>query len=203
MRTLAIGALVLLAILAVGACAPTGTVTPAPLPTPVHSPVATVDPSAPVTPEPTPPASVREDESLLAILPAEVDDVPVLPEPASFADAVTFPDFVANVEAAAFAIAVRDPDLASGVVARLRPGVFSDGFYRDWRDSYDEGACSQAGGVAGRAEAQLGGRTVFIATCVGGLVVYHTYLPERDVVVSVFSIGERRLGERIMAELRP
>ncbi len=199
------GALALAAIVALAGCSPADPSPPASL-TPVESPVPTIDPSAPVTPEPTPrgsPPDVVEDPALLAILPAEVDDVPVLPEPASFADAVTFPDFVTNVEAAAFAIAVRDPDLASGVVARLRPGVFSDAFYRDWRDSYDEGACSQAGGVAGRAEAQLGGRTVYIATCVGGLVVYHAYLPERDVVVSVFSIGERRLGERIMAELRP
>jgi hypothetical protein len=156
-----------------------------------------------VTPEPSPPPDVVEDAALLGILPAEVDGVPVLPEPASFTDAVTFPDFVANVEAAAFAIAVRDPDLASGVVARLRPGVFSDAFYRDWRDSYDEGACSQAGGVGGRAEVQLGGRTVHITTCDGGLLVYHAHLPDRDVVVSVFSVGERRLGERLMAELRP
>lgn len=192
-----------IALLSLAACSPTGTATPAPLPTPIHSPLPTLDPSTPVTPEPTPPADVREDEALLGILPAEVDGVPVLPEPASFADAVTFPDFVANVEAAAFAIAVRDPDLASGVVARLRPGVFNDAFYRDWRDSYDEGACSQAGGVGGRAEVQLGGRTVHITTCGGGLLVYHAHLPERDVVVSVFSVGERRLGEGLMAELRP
>lgn len=177
--------------------------TPATSPGSAATPAPTRDASAPVMPEPTSLGDVREDPALLAILPAEVDGVPVVPEAASFADAVTFPDFVANVEAAAFAIAVRDPDLASGVIAKLRPGVWSDAFYRDWRDSYDEGACSQAGGVGGRAEVQLGGRTVHITTCGGGLAVYHAYLAERDVVVSVFSVGERRFGERLMAELRP
>jgi hypothetical protein len=85
------------------------------------------------------------------------------------------------------------------VVAHLRPGVYSDAFFRDWRDSYDEGACGQAGGVAGNAEAELGGRTVHITSCAGGLLVYHAYLPERDVAVSVISVGEARFGEQLMA----
>lgn len=192
----------------VAACGPSGP-TPEPLPTEGRSfgpqptgPVATRDPSAPVTPEPSPGSVVVEDEALLAVLPADLDGVPVTAESLAFAEAAADPDFVANVEAAVFPIAVTTTDLASGVVARLRPGVFGDAFYRDWRDTYDTGACSQAGGVTGRVETVLGGRTVHITSCAGGLRVYHAYLASRGIVVSLFSLGEGRFGERLMEGLR-
>jgi hypothetical protein len=124
-------------------------------------------------------------------------------EPEAFAEAASDPSFVASVEAAAFPIAVSADDLASGVVALLRPGRFSDRFFRDWRDSYNEGACGQAGGVVGNAEAELDGRTVYITSCAGGLRVYHAHVAERDVIVSLFSVGERRFGEQLMKDLRP
>ncbi len=146
---------------------------------------------------------VALDPTLLSILPPAIAGVPVTAEPSSFADATADPDFVASVEAAAFAIAVDGSDLVSGVVARLRPGVYSDAFFRDWRDSYNDGACSQAGGVVGTAEAELSGRTVYVTSCAGGLLVYHAYLPGRDVVVSLFSLGDRRFGEQLMNDLRP
>jgi hypothetical protein len=151
----------------------------------------------------SPGASVALDASLLAILPPEVDGVAVVAEPDAFAAAAADPDFVRNVESAAFALAVDGSDLASGVIARLRPGRYSDALFRDWRDTYDAGACSRAGGVAGTAETQLGGRTVHIANCAGGLLVYHAYLPERDAIVSMFSLGDRRFGEKLMSGLRP
>ena len=88
-------------------------------------------------------------------------------------------------------------------MAHLRPDVYSDAFFRDWRDSYDEGACGQAGGVAGRAQITLGGRPVYITTCTGGLRVYHAYVPEREVVVSLFSLGGGRFGEQLLDGLRP
>jgi hypothetical protein len=146
---------------------------------------------------------VALDESLLGVLPADLGGVAVTPEPDAFAQAAADPDFARNVESAAFAVAVDAEDLASGVVAQLRPGVFNEAVFRDWRDTYNEGACAQAGGVARNAQAELGGRTVYIATCAGGLRVYHAYLPERDVIVSLFSLGERRFGEQLMAGLRP
>ncbi len=46
-------------------------------------------------------------------------------------------------------------------------------------------------GVAAHAEVTLGGRPAFITTCTGGLRVYHAYVPEREVIVSVFSLGEQ------------
>ena len=147
--------------------------------------------------------AVLLDESLLGVLPADVGGVAVSSEPDSFAQAASDPDFVRNVESAVFAVVPAPDDLASGVVAKLRPGAYSDEMFRDWRDSYNEGACSQAGGVGGNAETELGGRTVYIATCNGGLHVYHAYLPERGIIVSLFSLGTQRFGEQLMGKLRP
>ena len=214
-RTTAVAAAVaaVLATLAlvVAACgpAPVGTTTPpvaspvaTPSPTPGSTPDRTDAPGSSATPE-SPGSGVTEDASLLAVIPADVDGVAVQQETLAFADAASDPSFVANVEAAAFFVAVDASDLASGVVARLRPGVFSDGFFRDWRDSYNEGACAQAGGVAGNAEAELGGRTAYITSCAGGLLAYHAYVDERGVIVSLISVGERRLGEQLVDGIRP
>ncbi len=149
--------------------------------------------------------AVVEDASLLELLPPSVDGMAVTVEGLAFTEAAAYPDFAANVAAAVFPIVGGGTDLASGVVAELRDGVFDEGFFRDWRDSYDEGACAQAGGAAGRAEVQLGGRTVFITSCAESLKVYHAHLAEagRDLVVSLFSWGENRYGEQLMAGINP
>ncbi len=194
------------------------------IPTATAAPVGPASPAAPPTPEPTSPDSISPsppsgpatnapsgtpgvgvvmDPGLLAILPEAVGTAKVEVEPDSFEDAIGDASFAASVDSAAFAVVVEGDDLASGVVAHLRPGAYSDAFYRDWRDSYDEGACGQAGGVAGRAQVTLGGRPVYITTCTGGLRVYHVYVPQREVVVSLFSLGERRFGEQLVAGLRP
>jgi hypothetical protein len=145
-----------------------------------------------------------EDPSLLAILPATVDGVDVIVEHQAFLDAVSSdPGFVQNVRRAAFGVAVSGTDLVSGVVAELVPGRYSDAFFRDWRDTYDAGACSQAGGLVGNAETQIGDRTVYIGSCAGGLRTYHVWLPERGTIVSAFSLGDKRLGEALMEGLRP
>lgn len=151
----------------------------------------------------SPAGGVVLDESLLAVLPPAIDGIAVASEPDAFARAAADPDFARNVGSAAFAVVVDGSDLASGVVAELEPGRYSDALFRDWRNSYNEGACAQAGGVAGNAEAEMGGRTVYIASCAGGLRVYHAWLPERGVIVSLFSLGDRRFGERLMGDLRP
>ena len=204
------GVLLLLA-LAVAAC---GATLPSPPPTRAATPVgppATLPPpetSPPSTPAVTsaPPSSgaaVVRDDSLLAILPVDIDGAPVTVEEDSFAEAAADVAFSGNVDRAAFAVVTTPTDLASGVVAQLRDGVFDDGFFADWRETYNEGACAQAGGVATNAETTLDGRMVYITTCAGGMLVYHTYLEERDAIVSLFSLGEGRFGERLIRGLRP
>ncbi len=196
-----------LLILAAAACAApaptTGPGVQTAAPTAAVSPGRPSDVPASTAPGASQPGVAVEDPSLLAILPAAVAGQPMVLESQAFADAIADPAFAANVEAAAFGVVVAGDDLASAMVARPVPGAWSEAWFRDWRESYDEGACAQAGGVAGNAEAQLGGRTVFIGTCAEGLRTYHAWLEERGLLVSAFSVGEGRYGERLMAGLRP
>lgn len=205
--------LLVVAVLAAG-CGSTEVSIP-PAWTPASWAAGTPSPSASSSPEvsqavsPGLPSSAQGvdvvmDPALLGVLPAAIGAARVEIEPGSFGEAVRDPSFVANVDRAAFAIVVEGGDLASGVVAHLRGDVYSEAFFRDWRDSFDEGACAQAGGVSARAEVEIAdGRTMYVTTCAGGLRVYHAYVPEREVVVSVFSMGERRFGEQLMNGLRP
>jgi len=148
-------------------------------------------------------ATVPIDQTLLEILPATVAGLPVtaVPDPSGTDD----PGLIDSVDRMAQALVV-DPGsdaftFASVIV--LRPGVFDDEFFRSWRDSFDEGACSQAGGVTGHAQATIGGRTAYIGRCEGGVLTYHVRLDDRDAIVSVSALGETRLGEQLMAGLRP
>jgi hypothetical protein len=158
---------------------------------------ATVSPAA---------GSVAVDPSLLDVLPEDVDGVAIEPEPASAESISRDPALAGDVEAIAIGLAVdaesQGANLAIASVVRLRPGVFNDGFFRNWRDSYDEAACAQAGGVVGNAEAEIDGRPVFIGSCTGGAHTYHV-VARVDVLVSVTAVGEKRLGERIVEDLRP
>ena len=149
--------------------------------------------------------ALRYDESLLEILPAELDGLPVTSAPEAAADIGSDPDLVRAGERLALGLVV-DPagELAVAAVIALRPGVFSEAFWRDWRDSYDAGACAQAGGGRGNAEATMGGRLVHIGTCEGGARTYHVRLEGRNVLVSITAIGDvRRLGEQLVRGLRP
>jgi hypothetical protein len=57
--------------------------------------------------------------------------------------------------------------------------------------------------VSRRAETLVAGRAVFVATCVQGARTYHVHLVGPDRIVSITSIGERNLGERIVSDLEP
>jgi hypothetical protein len=148
-------------------------------------------------------ATVPIDPSLLEILPASVAGLPVaaVPDPSGADD----PGLVETVDRMVQAVVV-DPAsdaFAYASVIVLRPGVYDEAFFRSWRDSFDEGACSQAGGVTGHAEATIGGRTAFIGRCDGGVLTYHVRLDDRDAIVSVSALGDSRLGEQLVAGLRP
>ena len=92
-------------------------------------------------------------------------------------------------------------DLAVASVIRLRPDVFDEAFYQEWRDTYDEAACEVAGGVVDGDETEIAGRQVYVATCAGGATTYHTYLLDQNFIVSVTASGPARFGELIMVGL--
>lgn len=203
----AIAGAVLAASLLVAACGSTGA---SPAPSTVASapalasaaPLATAAAASPAASTAPVGSPVARDPGLLAVLPATVGGVSVTEEPEAFKEALGDAAFAQHVDRAVFAIAVSPSDLASGVVAHLRPGVYSDQFFADWRTSYDEGACGQAGGAVAHAESTTGGRTTYVTTCGGGMRVYHTHLAGPDVVVSLLSVGKLDLGAQLLAGVK-
>jgi hypothetical protein len=158
-------------------------------------------------PSPTPPddsSPLVLDPSVLGVLPESVSGIRVEESADAAAEALTDPNLPAIATALDSAVAVDagSGNLAYATVVRLRPDALDDGKYRDWRDSYDEGACSASGGVVGRAEAEMDDRTVYITSCAAGLRTYHAWLDEQDILISVSSLGEGRFGELLMDNLR-
>jgi hypothetical protein len=179
-------------------------VAPSAAPSRAASPVVAA--SAPVSPPPSATASapVAVDDDLLAVLPPTIGGLDRQHDVGLDGQLASDPAVAAAASAIATGLYV-DPanEFVYAAVIRVRPGRFSDGFFRDWRDTFDRGACAQAGGVTGNAEAEIGGRETFIGSCAGGLRTYHTFLVERGLIVSASAVGERRLGEALIRDLRP
>jgi hypothetical protein len=146
---------------------------------------------------------ITVDPALLDLLPDKVGDLPLVASPDAAADPASDPDLAKSAQSLAVALAVDQTsgDLVVASVVKLKPRVFSDEFFRDWRDSFDEGVCGQAGGVTGNAQATMSGRTVYIGTCEGGVHTYHVHLDKPEVIISLNSVGEGRLGEQLMESL--
>jgi hypothetical protein len=215
------GALAVIAVLvtACGSTAPT-TIPTTPTTIPTTPPTATPSPTVPSTPgatlsvspsgppsfSPSPGSSgqLTFDESLLSVLPADIDGLGFEPDPDALADldAETLGQAADRV---AFAVIsdVESGELAVTSILHLRDGAFGDAFFRSYRDSYDAAACEPVGGKSGNAEAQIGGHETFIGTCGSGTHTYHVYLPDQRTIVSVVSVGEiRKFGERIVEGLQ-
>jgi hypothetical protein len=167
----------------------------------------TVTASATAEPTQTPDigTAVAIDPSLLEILPARVDGLEVVENPDGEAAAIGDPLLakVGSAMAAGFAIDPASGDFVYAIVIRLLPDTMDAASFADFRATFDEGACSQADGLARSAETGIGGRTVYIGTCAGGLRTYHVWLDDRGVLISASAVGERRLGELLVENLRP
>ena len=193
-----------LTIVALAGCNPTAPASPTvAIPTPTPSSLA----SAPSTPPPSPAsvtASGSVDPTLLDVLPRDIDGQPLRPDDESAAAIKNLPE---DVEALAIGLYIRPgsstaDDFAIVNVARLRSGVFEEGWFRSWRDTYDRGACEVAGGVApGSTEAEIAGHATHIESCQGGVHLYHVHLADPDRVISITAAGEGRFGERVVAGL--
>ena len=202
-RRLRLASWTFVAALTLASCAPT--VSPSPSAA-VPSPTVTVTPTAAPSPSgsPGPTSPVALDPALLAVLPESVDGIAIVESPDAETAALADPELasVGSALAAGIAVDATSGDFVFAVVVRLVPGVMDDGAFRDWRDSYDVGACSQASGVAGNAQAEIDGRTVYIGTCTGGARTYHVWLEAQGLIVSASAAGDRRLGEKLMENLR-
>lgn len=158
---------------------------------------------------PSLPPGVTVDPGLLEVFPAAVDGVTLEPDPATAAQIAADPLLAESALSIAVAVAVApgpsdtegSGDLAVASVIRLRPDVFDDAFYQEWRDTYDAAACEVADGVLSDTESTIADRVVYEARCAGGAETFHTYLVDQGFIVSITGTGERRLGERIMAGL--
>ena len=156
----------------------------------------------PPSPTPDDAAPVVIDPSLLELLPETIDGAPVQADVDEAAAALSDETLSRIAIGLGAAVAVQGDNLVLAWVVRLRPDGFTLDIYRQWRDSYDEGACTAAGGVVGHAEAEIGGRTAFVTSCAAGLHTYHVWLEEQDVLISASSLGEGRFGEKLLASLR-
>jgi hypothetical protein len=145
--------------------------------------------------------AVPIDRTLLDVLPPTVDGVARRTDATVDAEAFGDPTLPAIASAGAAALYLDAPsgDFALATLLRLRGATLDETAFRAYRDSFDRGACSAAGGVARNAEAQLGGRPTFIAACATGLFTYHALLPAARAVLSISSGGAGRLGEKVAA----
>ena len=145
------------------------------------------------------------DPALLAYLPASVDGLLITESPEAEAEALADPELasVGSAIAAGIALDGSSGEFVYALVVRLLAGPMNEALFPYWRDRYDEGACAQAGGVANAAEVQLGGRTVYTATCTEGVRTFHAWLDAQGIFISASAVGDRRLGELLVEGLRP
>ena len=156
-------------------------------------------------------ASVVADPTLLALVP--VDGIRLTFDPDTTSRVAADPTLAASASGLAIAVATPDGELIPGSsaapgldlavvsVIRLRDPSADDAWFRDWRDSYDEASCANAGGVLRRAETTIGGGTVFVGTCAGGSFTYHARVDGGAAVISLTSVGPSQLGRTIMEGL--
>jgi hypothetical protein len=188
--------------------------TPRPAPT-ASAPASGVQGSlpAPATGTPEPSASVNPsqaagavviDRTLLDLLPRTIGNAQLLENVDGETHDLTDPALADEASALVAALAI-DPvtgDFAYVSVIRLRPGVFSDAYFESWRQTFDGGACSQAGGVAKSGSGVvIGTHLTFVDQCVGGILTHHVHLPG-DIIVSISSLGDGHFGQLVVEGLR-
>jgi hypothetical protein len=148
---------------------------------------------------------VVADSSLLDRIPAAKAGLTLTYDPETTATVAAGQGLADDAAAIATGLAIPTGQAASPSdfvivnVVRLRTPNTDDEWFRQWRDSYDRAACAQAGGVTGNAEAHLGSHDVFIGSCSGGALTYHSLLDGGSTVVSLTAIGPGRMGEKLMA----
>jgi hypothetical protein len=153
------------------------------------------------TPGPSP---IVIDPALLAILPRQVDSLPLTETDDADTNALA-DDVLPTIATAAVGVEAGDSktgDVVTGFVIRLKPEAFNDGVFRDWRDSYDSGLCGGQDQVVGNAEQKIGDNTVYIGTCTNGLHTYHVWIQDKGLLISLTSFGQKQLAVVLLENLR-
>jgi hypothetical protein len=177
----------------------------------IGSPAATAStgphstaPSATTTPSTG--LEVAADRGLFAFIGGSSEGLNFVYDPATTTQVAADPDLARNAVGLAiglYTVTGQQPvqDFAIVSVVRLRDPSVGDDWYRAYRDSYDQAACAQAGGVDRHSEATIGTNDVFIGGCAGGAFTYHVRLESRGIVVSMTAAGPARLGERLAGDV--
>jgi len=176
--------------------------------TAVEVPAASPSGPAPTAPPPSAtldadvPASV--DATLLGVLPEAVGDAPVVEdvEEAAVAVADVTLSRIATAIDVGVALDEATGNLVIAHVVRLREGAFDDATFRQWRDSFDEGACAGAGGVEGHAQVPIAERRVYVTSCAAEQRIYHLWAQDDGLLISASAVGPGRFGEVLMNGLR-
>jgi len=144
------------------------------------------------------------DPTLLDYLPDKVRDVPVSEAVEEATTALADPTVsrIATALDVGLALDESTGNLVTAHVVRVREGAFDDTIFRQWRDTFDDGACAAAGGIQGRAETTIAASTVYVTSCVGPQRTYHVWIEDEDVLISASAVGAGGFGELLMAGLR-
>jgi hypothetical protein len=150
--------------------------------------------------------TVEADPSLFAVIGGSSEGLSFVYDPDTTGQVAMDADLARNAVGIAiglYTLTGQQPveDFAIVSVVRLRDLSVGDDWYRSYRDSYDEAACAQAGGVERHSEATIGTNHVFIGGCGGGAFTYHVRLETRGIVVSITAAGPARLGERLAGDV--
>ena len=163
-----------------------------------------VSSDSPAAEDTTAPSPIVIDPALLAILPREVDSLPLTETEDADSNALA-DDVLPTISTAAVGVEAGDSktgDVVTGFVIRLKPEAFNDSVFRDWRDSYDSGLCGGQDQVVGTAEQKIGDNTVFIGSCTNGLHTYHVWIHDKGLLISLTSYGQKQLAVVLLENLR-
>jgi ABC-type glycerol-3-phosphate transport system substrate-binding protein len=143
---------------------------------------------------------LRIDPSLLGKLPGHAGALPITEDAGSEAAVLDDADAAKTIDryVAASAGGLGDPDWLNIAVVHFKPDSQNGDVYSAWVDQYAKGACSQAGGVSGTDQQDIGDFRPDISTCAGGITVY-TFQRGDWVVVSMYELGPKHIGRALIA----
>ena len=145
---------------------------------------------------------LRIDPSLLGKLPAHAGALPITEDAGSESAALQDADLANTVDryVAASVGDIGDADWLRIAIAHFKTDSQNGDVYSAWIDQYAKGACSQANGVSGTDQRDIGDYTVDISTCTGGLTVY-TFQRGDWVVISMYEFGPKHIGSALIAAI--